>query len=120
MLWQEQKKREDIERETGYAAKAEEVRRLDEMADALRVLWLAEPATTLAGLALKLRAWLYHAKPEPDGEAGEREGLAAIADAERLCGIRHMATLDPRTTFAEFAERTRADFGAHIEAEPHK
>ena len=110
MLWQEQKKRQDIHRETGYAAKVAEVKRLDEMADALRVLWLAEPATTVAGVVLKLRCWLYDEDPEPLGGIGERVTLSALADAERLCGIRHMAVMHGRTEFAEFAERTRADF----------
>jgi hypothetical protein len=110
MLWEEQQKRQDIDRDTGLAAKVAEAQRLDEMADALRMLWLAEPATTVRGVVLKLRVWLYHAKPEPDGETGEREGLAALADTERLCGVRHVAAFDPRTTFTEFAERTRADF----------
>jgi hypothetical protein len=33
MLWDEERKRRDIDRETDYAAKVAEVRRLDEIAD---------------------------------------------------------------------------------------
>jgi hypothetical protein len=110
MLGAEERKRAKIDRETGYAAKLAEVKRLDAMADARRVLWLAEPATTVAGVVLKLRCWLYHEDPDPLGGIGERVTLSALADAERLCGIRHMAVMHGRTEFAEFAKCTRADF----------
>ena len=118
MLWEEQRKRDEIDRETGYTAKVAEARRLDEMAEALRVLWLAEPATTVCGVALKLRAWLYHGNPWHEDDLGDRVGLAALEDAERLCGVRHMAAFHPRTTFGEFADRTRADFSAVVGPHP--
>lgn len=118
LLRDEQRKRDKIDRETGYAAKVAEVRRLDEIADALRVLWLTEPATTVCGVTLKLRAWLYYAEPWQEDNIGERVGLAALADAERLCGVRHMAVLNSRTKFDEFADRTRADFRALLRDEP--
>jgi hypothetical protein len=117
-LWEEQRKRDEIDRETGYTAKVGEVRRLDEMAEALRVLWLAEPATTVCGVALKLRAWLYHGNPWQEDDISYRVCLAALEDAERLCGVRHMAVFHPRTTFGEFADRTRDDFSAVVGPHP--
>jgi hypothetical protein len=114
MLWEEQAKRAKIDRQTGYTAKAAQVKRLDKMADALRILWLEEPATTVCGIALKLRAWLEHGDPNPDDEIVDSVALAALADAERLCGVRHMSVLDRPRRSAAFAERTRTDFSAHL------
>jgi hypothetical protein len=114
MLGAEERMRAKIDRETGYAAKVAEVQQLDERADALRVLWFAEPATTLCGITLKLRAWLLHADPYPSSDDYiERAALAALADAERLCGVRHMTPLDRPPESPAFAERTKADFSAH-------
>jgi hypothetical protein len=85
------------------------------VADVLRVLWLEEPATTVCGIALKLRGWMEHGDPLSDEAVVDRIGLAALADAERLCDVRHMTLSDRPYTSAGFAERTRTDFSAYID-----
>ena len=121
MLGAEERKRAKIDRETGYVAKVAEVKRLEELADALRVLWFQEPATTVCGITLKLRAWLLHADPYPSSDDFiERAALAALADAERLCGVHHMTQMDRPPESPAFAERTRTDFSALLCDEPAK
>ena len=121
MLGAEERKRAKIDRETGYVAKVAEVKRLEELADALRVLWFQEPATTVCGITLRLRAWLLHADPYPSSDDFiERAALAALADAERLCGVHHMTQMDRPPESPAFAERTRTDFSALLCDEPAK
>jgi hypothetical protein len=66
-------------------AKEHEVRVLNERADALLTLWLQEPATTVCGIALKLRAWLDHTSPDerhpdtPEPISSERRACSRAA-----------------------------------------
>lgn len=112
MLIEEESKRRKIDHETGYTAKETEADQLHDIANALRVLWIEEPATTVCGVALKLRAWMDIESPRREDGAGARLALAALADAERLCGVRHMTMADHPISSAGFAERTKADFSA--------
>ena len=62
--------REEIDRRVGVPGKREEVDQLRQRFRALHTLWLQELATTICGLAPRLRAWmqgtLLDSKPNPD------------------------------------------------------
>lgn len=101
-----------IDAENGLTAKEHAADRLCQRAEALLTLWLKEPATSTCGVALKLRAWLTDMPLDPNEfDHPGRTVLAALIDAERICGVTQTVPHARRSFFvAEYAEQVRADF----------
>ena len=94
-----------------------QVERLSKRADAVFTLWMDTPAITIKGLAFKLRGWRYNANPDIIGDThtdpDEKAGLAALADAERLCGLAPTPSCGALDT-PQLAERAVAEFAEGV------
>jgi hypothetical protein len=85
--------------------------RLSDVEEAYYAFWMEKPATSIKGVALRLRAWrIYHfAGVRPD--LSTMATLTALADAERLSGV----SVTPATAWLkseDYAALTIAEFGA--------
>jgi hypothetical protein len=100
-----------VDRAEGLTAVEQEVQRLERVEQALFTLWSETSATSVRGVALRLRAWRYFTDPEDEElVAQDWTALAALADAERLAGL-EVTPVSASLLIEEFAPRTIAEFG---------
>jgi hypothetical protein len=100
-----------VDREAGLPEMEYRTNRLSDVEEAHFTLWMETPATSIQGVALKLRAWrIYATCSSAKPACSDVASLTALADAERLCGV---SVTQPTAWLkvAEYAALTIEEFG---------